>query len=161
MQDFYPFCETSIFFNSSVSEQEKEDIKSLFMETCRRIEGINPSDIINVLGNIEFIIYKTIEGDNAGDVDRSPDGGVTLRSCWRLLVIYYPLKRFTERETMLYILAHEFAHVFCQHPFRNLPSSLSEKLELEYEADTKAVEWGFKPHDSDIGHFPNFSKRFN
>jgi hypothetical protein len=159
MQDFQYIRNSCIFFNSSTNEKEKDEIKSLILETCQQIERKNAGEIEKVLDNIEFIVYKHIEGDSAIDVNRSPDGGVTLKceieksetqkSCWRCFVIYYPLKRFQYRETQLYILAHEFAHAFYQHPINTPHPSRLELEKLDHEADLKAIEWDFKPHEGE------------
>jgi hypothetical protein len=150
MRDYYFFLHSCIFFNTSSSEQEKEDLISLILETCRQIEEKNVADIDKVLDNVEFIVYKPIEGNNELDNQiSSPDGGVTIKSCWRCFIIYYPLKRFQHRETQLYILAHEFAHAFYKHPITKPCPMRSELEKFDHEADAKAVEWGFKPHKDD------------
>lgn len=157
MQDFQPFINHAIYFNSSVEEQEKREVRELILETCNRIERKDVGEIIQVLADIEFIVYKPIEGDHAMDVDRSPDGGVLMKSCSRLFIIYYPNpKRFIQRETKLYILAHEFAHVFHKHPYMNSTPNPQEKEQFEREADKKAVEWGFRPHDDEVDLFRTY-----
>ncbi len=167
IQHFINYC---VYFNSFTDEKERETIRSLVLEVCKKITVINLNDFANVIANIEFIVYKQIEGDNVYDVTRRPDGGVTLRceiersetqkSCWRCFVIYYPLKGFQYRETQLFILAHEFAHALFQHPINNPHPSPSELEKADYDANKKAIEWGFKPHDDDIGKNAQFMKYF-
>ncbi len=169
MENFDYFLNSSIFFNSSASDKEKEEIKNLVLEACRRIEGKNQSDILQVLGNIEFIIYKPLEGDSIIDVNRNPNGGVTIKceieksetqkSCWRCFVIYY-LREVKNRETQLFVLAHEFGHAFYQHPIINPRPSPSELDEFERAANEKAIEWGFRPHNDDIDKNAYFRKYF-
>jgi len=150
MRDFQFFLNSCIFFNLSADEKDKDEVKSLILETYQQIERKNAEEIDEVINNIEFIIYKPIEGNNELDNQtRSPDGGVIKKSCWRCFVIYYPLKRFQHRETQLYILAHEFAHAFYKHPI-NKPCPDSLELEkLDHETDAKAIEWGFRPHEDE------------
>jgi hypothetical protein len=169
MENFEHFLYNCIFFNSSTSEKEKEEVRNLVLETCRRIEAKNPNDILQALGNVEFIIYKPIEGDSVIDVNRSQDGGVTIKceiekseiqkSCWRCFVIYY-LKEVNNRETQLFILAHELGHAFYQHPIIKPRPSHSELDEFEHAANEKAIEWGFRPHDDDILKNIHFRKYF-
>jgi hypothetical protein len=169
MENFDHFLNFCIYFNSYASEKEKAEIKNIVLEACQRIEAKSPNDILQVLGNIEFIIYKPIEGDSVIDVNRNENGGVTIKceiekseiqkSCWRCFVIYY-LKEVKHKETQLFILAHEFGHAFYQHPIiepRPSPSTLDK---FERAANEKAIEWGFRPHDEDINKNIHFRKYF-
>src|SRR5271157_2574003 len=115
MENFQPFIENSLFFNSTMREKDKNIVKGLILEVCQQIE--QHDEILEVRPNIEAIICKPPEGDHAGDI-RSPFGGLTLKSSWRDLVIYNPVG-LEHRETQLFILAHEFAHVFLKHTSTN------------------------------------------
>ena len=160
MRDYQPFLNSCIYFNSSAGEKEKEDVKSLVLQTCQQIEKKNAGEIVEVLGNIEFIIYKPIEGDSVDNIDRSPNGGVILKSCWRCFIIYYLPKGLQHRETQLYILAHEFAHAFYKHPIYKPQPSRVEIEELDRKANEKAREWGFRLHADDIVRNSSYEKYF-
>lgn len=164
MQDFQPFVNHHIYFNSSVGGQENEAIKELVLETCKRIESKNPGEILEVLTAIEFIIHKPIPPDNAMDM-KSPNGGSTRKSFshQKFFITYYPNpETFTQKESKLYILAHEFAHVFHGHPCDELSADLEkskiQRDQFELEADRRAAEWGFRPHDSEIEVFPTYRR---
>ena len=139
---------------------EKEGVKSLILETCQQIERKNAREIVEVLGNIEFIIYKPVEGDSVDNVNRNPNGGVILKSCWRCFVIFYPLQGLQNRESQLYILAHKFAHAFYKHPIYKPQPSRVEKEALDRKADEKAREWGFRLCDEDVNRVSNHEKFF-
>jgi hypothetical protein len=157
-QEFLDFLNSFVFFNSLINDKQKNYIKELVVETCKRIATANKNELTNVLGNIEFIIYKSIEGKSAFvncANPINPDGGITLKcevkqsntqkSCWRFFIIYHLPKKNLDRETELYILAHEFAHAFFNHPLKD-----TEKSAAEQEAHKKAVEWGFRIHNDDV-----------
>jgi hypothetical protein len=169
MENLDYFLNSCIYFNSSTSEKEKEEIRNLVLETCRRVEAKSPIDIDKVLGSIEFIIYKPLEGDSVIDVNRSPDGGVTIKceieksetqkSCWRCFVIYF-IEGVKHKETQLFVLAHEFGHAFYQHPFIYPSPTHLELEEFEHAANKKAIEWGFRPHEDDTESNVYFKKYF-
>jgi hypothetical protein len=169
MENLDYFLNSCIFFNLATSDKEKEEIKNLVVEICQRIEANNHNDLLQALGNIEFIIYKPLEGDSVYDVSRSRDGGVTIKceieksetqkSCWRCFVICY-LKEVKNRETQLFVLAHEFAHAFYQHPIIKPHPTKTELDEFERAANEKAIEWGFRPHDDDTDKNEYFRKYF-
>jgi hypothetical protein len=171
LQDIKQFIENKLYFNEFTGKDEIIQVKSLITEVLQRIESINSSELLNVIGNVEFIIYKPIEGDNAGDAKRSQAGGVTIKceieksetqkSCWRVFIIYYPIKRFDNRDTQLFILAHELAHALFCHPINNPMPTPEEKDILEHQADGKAIEWGFRPNEKDIDSFPTYKKYYS
>jgi hypothetical protein len=164
MQDFQPFINYHIYFNSFADEQEKSAVKELVLETCKRIERKNPGEILEILTAIEFIVHKPVPPDHAMDM-KSPDGGSTRKSfsLHSFFITYYPNpEKITQRESKLYVLAHEFAHVFHRHPCAELSTDLQESKkqrdQFELEADRKAIEWGFRPHDDEIELFPTYQR---
>lgn len=52
---------------------------------------------------------------------------------------FFPWSCTENRETMVYMLAHELAHVYYLHPVNNTPGNQAED-----EANKKAVEWGVR-----------------
>jgi len=142
MQDIENFLNYGIFFNLLSTEKEKEEVVGLVRETCERIEEKNHGDMVVVLGNIEYIVYKKII-DNYGEHYGGETGPLIFKNYCKCFIVYFsPLAVARSRNKQLFALAHEFAHAYFGHPFESDQTS-TQKEEREKQAQQKAIEWGF------------------
>jgi len=130
-----------LFFNIFIDEDTRKEIEGLYLEVWNRIEKVAGRGIVTeIYGNLEFVIYKGIV-----ELTGIGIGGSTGKSSYQCFVIYFPECKLGEisREGKLFVLAHEFAHVWYKHP-KGIAPELKERQENDRKASEKAVEWGFK-----------------
>ena len=74
-------------------------------------------------------------------------------------IIYYAYSMFPQRESHLFVLAHEFAHVFFNDAIECRDPSYEEFQRRDKRADEQAIEWGFYPHPDHKEKFFLYNKR--
>lgn len=133
-----------LYFNEPTTQEYKDNLYKLFCDTWDNIPAEDQKIIENSLG---FIITKPI----IDQLNPSTVGFTHLcppRMSW---IIWDPFFLGLHMESLRFLLAHELAHVFLQHPQKG--SEMSREDENKWALDTAEPEavyqtlkvWHFMP----------------
>jgi hypothetical protein len=132
------FINYRLFFNLSATDLQKNELKEIVKDTFLQIARFDKKDLISTIANVEFINLKHKE-DLYGE-----SGGSTGRSSLKSYIIYFVPHGYSDTVKKL-VLAHELAHCFLGHPFKeniHIPDEI--RNQREEEAKNKIMEWGFE-----------------
>lgn len=153
-----PTMDRLLYFANDDLPERRKVYEDLFLEVWERIPQI---DREKILENLEFILCKKVVDfwHNA-----TPACALLNKISLRSFMVFDPFCDFLEHETNVHILAHEFAHVFYNHPFNgSLKSNLDEekkyiKDEAEPQAYALTEKWEIFPHPNDIHKLSGYKK---
>ncbi len=155
---YQPTMDRLLYFANDDLPERRKIYEDLFLETWDRIPAVDREKIIQ---NLEFILCKKVVDfwNNS-----TPACALLNKISLRSFVIFDPFSNFLEHETKIHILAHEFAHVFYNHPLNGSlkPNPDSEKKYIDEEAEPQAYAlteiWGIYPHPDDIRQLSDYKK---
>jgi len=152
-----PTMDRLLYFSNDDLAERRKVYEDLFLETWERIPQ---NDRDKILENLEFILCKKVDDFWQ---QNTPACALLCKISLRCFVIFNPFFDSIERETKVHILAHEFAHVFYNHPRTGFKlGSDKEKKYIEEEAEPQAYalteKWKFFPHPENIHNLLCYKK---
>jgi hypothetical protein len=154
-----PIMDHLLYFANDDSPERRRFYEDLFVEVWDHIPELDRKEILK---NLEFILCKRVVDLWNKD---TPACALLNKISLRSFIVFDPFSNFIEHETKVHILAHEFAHIFYNHPLNGSLKSNSvdeEKKYIEEEAEPQAYElteiWGFPPHPDDIHQLLGYKK---
>jgi hypothetical protein len=145
-----------LYFSSDDSSERRKIYEDLFLRTWVNI----PQDSHEkILQNLDFILCKSVK-----DIwqNETPACALLNRINLRCFVVFDPFSGFLKEETKIHILAHEFSHVFYNHPMIGFQQYGEEKKYIDELAEPEAYaltqKWGILPHPDDIGKLSGYKK---
>lgn len=130
-----------VFYNDLLTQEEKRYFNSLIQETWEKIPHVHQSKLLN---SLEFIIIKPIEDPlYPGTVALTRKSATMPLKNW---IIWNPFSiRSLQDQSKIFLLAHEFAHSYLQHPQKEVNKNIAED-----EANHQTISnWHITPSEND------------
>ena len=147
-----------LYFNDSTLPEIKDNAISFFSEIWEKLPDLNQQKIVEQL---EFILIKPVNDSRYPNTVALTRTSPTQPTClsW---IMWYPFSSFFHKESIMFVLAHELAHVYLLHPQRGYLMNRDEEEKFKYIADEEANEqtlgkWKIKPSLEDRKSFTNIN----
>lgn len=130
-----------LYFNNAYSEEVKEKANLIFCEVWEKIPADDREKLETFL---EYILVKPVNDSFNYNTAAITHKSTTQPWC-KSWIMWYPFCNDLKKESIAFLLAHELAHVFFQHP-----QNKTNKEEAEYEANNYVLsKWKIKPSIDD------------
>ncbi len=154
---YLPVMNNLLYFSNDDSAERKRVYKDLFVETW---DSIPKDSRDKILENLDFILCKQVNDLWQSD---TPACALLNKINLRCFVIFNPFSNFIEHKTKIHILAHEFSHVYYNHPRIGFELGIDkEKKFVEETAEPQAYalteKWKILPHPDDIQKILSYRK---